>query len=94
MVKDRREVTISLPFLTGLTQDLTDQDVLDMGAYLMTLGPVSHEVQGHETPIWVVNWMMTGWNILADLFESRKVELTGFQIGAWRLPCQKSWALW
>jgi mono/diheme cytochrome c family protein len=54
---------------------LSDQDVLDMGSYLMTLGPVSNEVKGHETPIWLANWMMIGWNILADLFESRKVEL-------------------
>ena len=54
---------------------LTDQDVLDMGTYLMTLEAVSHDVPEHETPIWVANWMMTGWNILADIFTSRIVEL-------------------
>jgi len=48
---------------------LADQDVLDMGSYLMALEPVSHIVPEHELPGWIFNWMMAGWNFLAALLD-------------------------
>jgi len=50
-------------------KDMTDQDVLDIGAYLMSLEPVRAEVPAHELPAWQFSWMMAGWNILADFME-------------------------
>jgi mono/diheme cytochrome c family protein len=53
-------------------KDMTDQDVLDVGAYLMSLPPVKNEVPPHEVPAWQFRWMMAGWNILADLMEGKE----------------------
>lgn len=50
-------------------QFMTDQDVLDVGAYLMSLPPVKNEVPPHEVPAWQFSWMMGGWNLLADMLE-------------------------
>lgn len=46
---------------------LSEQDVLDIGAYLMSLEPVSYQVPSPQTPIWLTRWMVVGWNMLADL---------------------------
>lgn len=45
---------------------MTDQDVLDVAAYLMAQAPIENEVPGHETPIWLNRWMMAAWNKMAD----------------------------
>lgn len=45
---------------------LSDSDVLDIAAYLMSRPGVSSVVPEHETPFWLSSWMMPGWNILAD----------------------------
>ena len=50
-------------------KDMTDQDVLDIGAYLMSLPPEHHEVSDHDLPAWQFSWMMAGWNVMADLLE-------------------------
>ncbi len=52
-------------------QHMTDQDVLDVGAYLMSLPPMRNEVPGHDLPGWQFSWMMAGWNKLANLLEGR-----------------------
>ena len=49
--------------------ELTDEDVLDMAAYLMTQPPIENEVPDHDLPGWQFSWMMAGWNILADFME-------------------------
>lgn len=46
---------------------MTDQDVLDIGAYLLSLEPVVNRVPPHETPAWLQRWMLAGWNVMADL---------------------------
>ena len=46
---------------------LSQQDVLDIGAYLMSLEPVSYQAPSPQTPIWLARWAVVGWNILADL---------------------------
>jgi mono/diheme cytochrome c family protein len=50
-------------------QYMTDQDVLDVGSYLMSLPAVRHEVPDHELPGWQFSWMMAGWNIMANFLE-------------------------
>ncbi len=50
-------------------KDMTDQDVLDVGAYLMSLPPVKNSVPPHELPAWQFRWMMAGWNLLANVLE-------------------------
>lgn len=46
---------------------MTDQDVLDIGAYLLAQDPVVNRVPSHETPLWLQRWMLAGWNFMADL---------------------------
>lgn len=46
---------------------MTDQDALDIGAYLMAQEAVAKEVPQHETPIWLNRWMLAVWNVMADL---------------------------
>jgi mono/diheme cytochrome c family protein len=50
-------------------KNMTDQDVLDVGAYLMSLPAIRHEVPEHDLPGWQFSWMMAGWNILANFLE-------------------------
>jgi mono/diheme cytochrome c family protein len=53
-------------------KDMTDKDVLDVGAYLMSLPPVKHAVPAHEIPAWQFRWMMSGWNIMANVMEGKE----------------------
>lgn len=46
---------------------MTDQDVLDVAAYLLAQEPVVNQVQPHDTPAWLQRWMLSGWNVMADL---------------------------
>jgi mono/diheme cytochrome c family protein len=59
---------------------LTDQDVLDMGSYLMSISPIEREVRQHEIPIWIANWMMAGWNLVAEQFGSSEVDLPSSEL--------------
>ncbi len=47
---------------------LTDDDVVAMGSWLMTLAPVRFEAPAHELPWWLVRPAMGGWNRLAGFF--------------------------
>ena len=49
---------------------LRDEDVLDIGSYLMSLEPQSNTVPEAETPVWLNRWAMAGWNLLADMSEA------------------------
>lgn len=49
---------------------LTDEDVLDIGSYLMSLEPQSNAVSDAETPVWLNRWAMAGWNLLADISDA------------------------
>lgn len=49
---------------------LSDEDVLDIGSYLMSLEPQSNTVPDAETPVWLNRWAMAGWNLLADMSEA------------------------
>jgi len=46
---------------------MTDQDVLDIGAYLLARDPIVNQVPPHDTPVWLQRWMLSGWNLMADL---------------------------
>jgi mono/diheme cytochrome c family protein len=48
---------------------MTDQDVLDVGAYLMSLPAIRRDVPDHDLPAWQFSWMMAGWNIMANFLE-------------------------
>ncbi len=48
---------------------MTDQDVLDVGAYLMSLPAIPREVPDHDLPSWQFSGMMAGWNKLANVLE-------------------------
>ncbi|MDP1932354.1 MAG: cytochrome c [Gammaproteobacteria bacterium] len=49
---------------------LSDQDILDMAAYLVSLPPVESQVPPHELPFWLFRWMMAVWNLIADFLQS------------------------
>lgn len=57
----------SFPYRTY--KNMTDEDVLDLAAYVMSLEPVRSEVPEHELPAWQFDFLMAGWNILADFME-------------------------
>ncbi|MGI9251006.1 MAG: c-type cytochrome [Pseudohongiellaceae bacterium] len=46
---------------------LTDEDVLEIAAYLMSLPPQQNAVPESQTPFWLSRWAMAGWNMLADM---------------------------
>lgn len=50
-------------------KDMTDQDALDLAAYVVTIPAISNEVPGHDLPGWQFSWMMAGWSIMADFLE-------------------------
>jgi len=54
---------------------LSDQDVVDMGSYLMSLEPVANDPGEHDLPAWLGNWMMAGWNFLADMHRAESVDV-------------------
>jgi len=57
----------SFPYRTY--KNLTDEDVLDMAAYIMSQPAIRAEQPDHELPAWQFDWLMAGWNILADVME-------------------------
>lgn len=54
-------------FPYGSYSGMSDEDVLDIAAYLMSLEPVNAKAPAHETPFWLVRPLMLGWNLLASL---------------------------
>ena len=50
-------------------QNMTDEDVLDLAAYLVSLPAIRNELPGHNLPGWQFSWMMAGWNKLANMLE-------------------------
>jgi mono/diheme cytochrome c family protein len=50
-------------------KNMTDQDVLDVAAYLMSLPAIRNDVPDHDLPGWQFSGMMAGWNIMANLLE-------------------------
>jgi len=57
----------AFPFRTY--QNMSDEDVLDLAAYVMSLAAVSDQQPDHDLPGWQFSWMMAGWNIMADVLE-------------------------
>lgn len=49
---------------------LTDRDVLDIAAYLMTLPAVEFHVPEHDVPFWLPRWTLAVWNKLAAFTNS------------------------
>ena len=45
---------------------LSDEEVLDIGAYLMSLDAVSYQAPEAETASWLFRWTVAGWNFMAD----------------------------
>lgn len=52
---------------------VSDEDVLDIAAYLMSLTPVAAQTPAHELPAWVGRWQMAGWNVLAKMAQTDPV---------------------
>ncbi len=52
-------------------QGMSDEEVLNIAAYMITLPPINSESPEHDLPIWQYSWMTPGWNILADLMEGQ-----------------------
>ena len=50
-------------------QHMTDEDVLDLAAYLMAQPAIAHEVPDNDLPAYQFDWMMAGWNIMANMME-------------------------
>lgn len=50
-------------------QNMTDEDVLDVAAYLVSLPALRNDVSDHDLPGWQASWMMAGWNKLANMLE-------------------------
>ena len=48
---------------------LSDQEVVDIGSYLMSLEPIANSVPAAQTPAWLNRWAMAGWNLIADMSE-------------------------
>jgi len=48
---------------------MTDEDVLDIAAYLVSLPAIRNDVPDHDLPGWQFSWMMAGWNKLANRLE-------------------------
>ncbi len=48
---------------------MTDEDVLDIAAYMMAQPAIRHQQPDHDLPAWQFRWMMAGWNRLADFME-------------------------
>ena len=59
--------------------DLNDEDILDIGVYLLSLDPVNNAVPEHETPWWLLRFALVGWNVLADLTGGEEPELIAGQ---------------
>lgn len=58
-------------------RNLTDQDVLDVGAYLMSIPAIRNDVPDHDLPGWQFSWMMAGWNRMANLLEGEPEGVAG-----------------
>ena len=48
---------------------LSDEEVLDMAAYLKSLEAVSNTTPAPEVPGWLQRWTVAGWNKMADFAE-------------------------
>ncbi len=57
----------SFPYRTYT--NIADEDVLDLAAYLMAQPAIRSEIPDHELPVWQFDFLMAGWNILAEYME-------------------------
>ncbi len=48
---------------------MTDRDVLDVAAYLMSQSAVEFSVPNHEASVWLARWMLGAWNKLAVILQ-------------------------
>jgi mono/diheme cytochrome c family protein len=55
---------------------MTDQDALDIAAFLMSLPAVEFTAPEHEIPAWLQRWELAGWNRLAARSGPRPAEET------------------
>ena len=46
---------------------MTDRDVLDVAAFLMSQPAVEFKVPSNEVPVWLSRWTLAGWNKLAAI---------------------------
>ena len=46
---------------------MTDEDVLDIGAYLLAQQAVYAEVPANELPGWLFRWTIAGWNLMESM---------------------------
>ena len=51
---------------------LSDEEILDIAAYLQNQTAIENSVAAHDLPGWVGRWQMLGWNLLADWKEPQR----------------------
>lgn len=51
---------------------LSDEEILDIAAYLQNQTAIENSVAAHDLPGWVGRWQMLGWNLLANWKEPRR----------------------
>ena len=59
---------------------LSDNEVLDIAAYLKSLEPVVNQVPAPETPWWLSRLAVAGWNKLADMQQAPAEEFANEQV--------------
>lgn len=59
---------------------MSDEEVLDIAAWLMSQPAVSYEPPAHDLPMWLGRWQMAFWNRMADTMESGVSESSDPQI--------------
>ena len=55
---------------------MTDQDALDIAAYLLSLPAVEFTPPSHEVPFWLPRWTLAAWNRLAAWAQPPQIEET------------------
>ncbi|MEX1198977.1 MAG: cytochrome c [Pseudohongiellaceae bacterium] len=49
---------------------ISDEEALDIAAWLMSQEPIRNQVPDHDIPAWMGRWQMAFWNPLADVMEN------------------------
>lgn len=56
---------------------MSDDEILDMAAYIMAQPAIASDEKEHDLPPWLFSWMMAGWNLMADFMEGEAPAVVG-----------------
>ena len=54
---------------------ISDDEVLDIAAWIMAQEPVRQETPDPDIPFWLMRWQLAGWNLMADWMEGEYREV-------------------